>query len=468
MSSGTLPLSTYHRAQSLGAGTYGSVVAVYNDDGEEFALKLFIEDDDEEEDDNEDATSCGGGPTGMDVGALREISVLRLLRGANAHKNIVEMADIKEPSCGGDDDEDFGEEGAGVDGLCLAMAMPLYQQGNLADAIDDGTMLSRKRDKVAIAHGLLSAVAHLHDNGLMHRDIKSDNVMLINTDGQEWSPVLIDFSLAKVAVGSMYNSDHVVLQETATHTGEVGTVTYTAPEVVDSKPYGLKTDLWSVGVILLEMIQNHTIEADKNKEAFRIIETALGELPDQPLPNLIRGLLTVNPDDRLSARQALESPLFVKFGFNVPPVTIVDIDAALPLEVRNDDEEAAGESSPEGENIHPNVMATVTPAKKKIHRKKQTTLRQRRDKLVRQLCSELDLKHPLTPVAALCYAQQLYQELDDTVDNLKESQGLLDCVVLASRIFEVDLLDLNELPTAFESFQAWDRDEYLDSEATLW
>ena len=41
MSSGTLPLSTYHRAAALGEGTYGSVVVVYNDDGEEFALKLF-------------------------------------------------------------------------------------------------------------------------------------------------------------------------------------------------------------------------------------------------------------------------------------------------------------------------------------------------------------------------------------------------------------------------------------------
>jgi hypothetical protein len=49
MSSGTLPLAAYHRAQSLGEGTFGSVVAVFNDDGEEYALKLFLEDEDEEE-----------------------------------------------------------------------------------------------------------------------------------------------------------------------------------------------------------------------------------------------------------------------------------------------------------------------------------------------------------------------------------------------------------------------------------
>lgn len=52
MSSGAraLPLSTYHRAQSLGEGTIGSVVPVYNNEGEEYALKLFLNDDNEEND----------------------------------------------------------------------------------------------------------------------------------------------------------------------------------------------------------------------------------------------------------------------------------------------------------------------------------------------------------------------------------------------------------------------------------
>ena len=57
MSSGTLPLATYHRAQALGSGTYGSVVAVYNDEGEEYALKLFLEDDDDEEEEEEVAST---------------------------------------------------------------------------------------------------------------------------------------------------------------------------------------------------------------------------------------------------------------------------------------------------------------------------------------------------------------------------------------------------------------------------
>jgi serine/threonine protein kinase len=102
MSSGSLPLATYHRAQSLGSGSYGSVITVYDDDGQEFALKLFEEDDDDDE-------------VGMPLGALREISVLRLLRGQNEHPNIIAMHDVQ---TGFYDD---GEEGgAGTEGY-LAM-----------------------------------------------------------------------------------------------------------------------------------------------------------------------------------------------------------------------------------------------------------------------------------------------------------------------------------------------------------
>ena len=438
MSSGSLPIDTYHRAQTLGAGTYGSVVAVYNDDGQEFAMKLFVDEEEEEEQ-----------TPGMNIGALREISVLRLLRHENSHKNIVEMVDVKVPSSG-----ECEQDGAGIDDSWLGMTMPLYSEGTLGDAINAGR-LNNRHDKVAIAHGLLSAVAHLHDNGLIHRDIKSDNVMLVNEDGN-WNPVLIDFSLAKVIRGTMFNSNQLILEETSTHTGGVGTVTYTAPEVVESKPYGFKSDLWSVGVILLEMIQNHTIEAQKNKEALRMVEEVKDMLPSQPLPNLIRGLLAVNPEERLSARQALESPLFAKFCFSVPSVSIVDIDAAMPLATY--DESPADDM----ENRDPNSRFNNANARKRMN-----TMLQRREKVVRGLCSELYLQHPMTVVAALCYAQQLHQ-LDDAIDDLRESQGLLDCVILASRLFEVDLLDLNEVPDCCASFSNWDLSQYLDTEATLW
>eukprot|EP00581_Thalassiosira_minuscula_P005653 CAMPEP_0183740904 /NCGR_PEP_ID=MMETSP0737-20130205/60800_1 /TAXON_ID=385413 /ORGANISM="Thalassiosira miniscula, Strain CCMP1093" /LENGTH=174 /DNA_ID=CAMNT_0025976075 /DNA_START=19 /DNA_END=540 /DNA_ORIENTATION=+ len=174
MSSGTLALGNYHRAQSLGEGTYGSVVCVYNDAGDELALKVF------EADEEHDT---------MELGTLREVSILRILRCDNAHPNIVELIDIQEA----------GEEGdCGNGNLC--MAMPLYRLGDLKGAVKSAVILpgsAGRKQRVDIAHGLLSAVAFLHDNHIIHRDIKSDNVMLTTSedDDERIMPVLIDFSL---------------------------------------------------------------------------------------------------------------------------------------------------------------------------------------------------------------------------------------------------------------------------------
>lgn len=104
------------------------------------------------------------------------------------------MVDIQTPG-----EEDF------VDGN-LCMAMPLYKLGDLRGAIKRGVIStgpSGRKQRVEIAHGLLSAVAFLHDNYIIHRDIKTDNVMVTisEDDGETIVPVLIDFSLAKYVDG---------------------------------------------------------------------------------------------------------------------------------------------------------------------------------------------------------------------------------------------------------------------------
>ena len=106
MSSGRLPYGHYHRAQALGEGTYGSVVCVYNDAGEELALKVFDPDEGDhilwmilfllryfyyipnEFETNRFCFSFEDNDT-MELGTLREISILRILRGDNGHPNVV-------------------------------------------------------------------------------------------------------------------------------------------------------------------------------------------------------------------------------------------------------------------------------------------------------------------------------------------------------------------------------------------
>lgn len=498
MSSGTLPLATYHRAAALGEGTYGSVVVVYNDDGEEFALKLFLDDDDsdgdeeeedeyeeeseaEESDDDDEDEDAGSDDEDeeegemhenqlLDIGAIREISILRLLRHDNAHPNIVEIADVKPIECG--EEENVG---AGTDGV-LGLAMPVYHDGTVATAIDNGSLASKK-DKVAIAHGLLSAVAYLHRNGIIHRDIKSDNVCLMRKDDGTISPILIDFSLAKLCNAAMYEETNeptlrfgdISGEQDTTHTSDCGTPTYRAPEVINGDPYGLVSDCWSVGVILLETLTGHTLTVEKDGQAIRLVEELTSKLPDQPFANLVRGLLTVDPTKRLSAYDALQSKLFQKFGLEIAQETrkIVSLGEAFDEEENGSDEIRGLRDATNKGDSGAGAGGGKTPGKKtKVDPKVA-----RRMKAIDKVCHELDTRHPLVRHAALTYATHML-ELDETIfdgPGKAESQALLDCVVLAAKTFECDVPDLNELDEKeIGMFKEWSMDDYVDTETTVW
>jgi len=426
MASGTLPFSTYHRAQALGEGTYGSVVCVYNDAGEEMALKIF---------------ECDEGNETLELGTLRELSILRLLRGSNSHPNIVEMVDVMEP----------GEEGDCTNGN-LCMAMPLFRMGDMRQAIKTEIVspgAAGRKQRVHIAHGLLSAVAFLHDNHIIHRDIKSDNVMITLADedsGDEDNikPVLIDFSLAKFVDGQ-----NAVLPPGSTHTGEVGTPTYVAPELVKKESYGLKSDMWSVGVVLLESLIGE-LAAEKDKDAARIIEEKKASLPESPYVNLIRCLLEPDVEKRLSAREALALPVFEKFNLQPPPVRIFDIDTALPDE---DDYDEDGEN----ENKSNNASKAKSSKQKKLSP---------RERLVKKLCGEIDSKNPKTEAAALMYAKKM-EQLDDELENISETQTLLDCIIIANKFYEQELIDIDSLAEEYPSFQDFDVDTFRDNEVAL-
>lgn len=448
----------YHRASHLGAGSYGSVVTVYNDDGQEFALKLFLPDDDDEEErsDDSDSSSSWNDETTkrpMEIGALREISCLRLLRGDNRHEHIIELQDVQtewdeDGECGG---------GAGTSG-CLAMALPLGKFGSLANAIEKGTFQAYpKKAKVQIAHGLLSAVAFLHDNGILHRDIKSDNILLEQVEGSDldWKPVLIDFSLAKPMDGTIWGQPdlHAKQLESIEHTGEVGTIKYTAPEIVKEEDYGKPADLFSVGVVLLELLQNRALKSEKASHVAVEIREAVRQLPDSaPFPDLVRRLLRDEPSERWTAREALEHPIFVeKFGFPIPQSPrFLNVSTALPYD-----------NNAEEENEAPSL--SKTPSRNRTKNKMERRL-QRIDKILH----ELDSEHPFTRAAALEYSRQM-EQLDDSMDDAKDaSQALMDCCVLAHRFFERHVPDLDDLNYRDKGvFANWTLADYVDNEGSI-
>src|SRR6185295_7802714 len=143
-----------------------------------------------------------------------------------------------------------------------------------------------------IAAEIGGALAHAHAVGIIHRDVKPENVM-IRKDGLL---KLMDFGIAQV----------VDLQR-MTVTGQLlGSPSYMAPELIEGKPLDFRTDVFSVGIILYQMATGSLPFAGKNPhEVLRRIgegrftdPRAAGRRVDETLSRIITRALARRPDDR--------------------------------------------------------------------------------------------------------------------------------------------------------------------------
>jgi len=91
-----------------------------------------------------------------------------------------------------------------------------------------------------IFRNLINGVDYIHSLGLLHRDIKADNI-LVNKDTGE--VIIIDFDISVYAPGKEYIDDKAI-----------GTPLYIAPESCDLNIYSRKSDIWSIGILLYIMI----------------------------------------------------------------------------------------------------------------------------------------------------------------------------------------------------------------------
>jgi len=143
------------------------------------------------------------------------------------------------------------------------------------------------------------AIKHIHGKHIIHRDLKSQNIFLTKTGLVK----LGDFGIAK--------NLNCTWQKAKTM---IGTPYYLSPEIVNNKPYSFKSDIWSLGVLLYEMMALK-MPFDANSLPMLTLKIIKGNYAPPPqrytadLRNLISQLLNVDPDKRPSVDQILKLPI---------------------------------------------------------------------------------------------------------------------------------------------------------------
>ncbi|MEW5300638.1 MAG: hypothetical protein WDW36_003553 [Sanguina aurantia] len=182
----------------------------------------------------------------------------------------------------------------------------LVSGGELLDRVTEKGNYTEK-DASSIIQQILEGVAYLHKQGIVHRDLKLENMVM--TDERDDSPVKIaDFGLSK------FFSPETVLSTMC------GSPQYVAPEVLGVgdglKEYSPAVDMWSVGVILFILLSGYSpFDDDNDAVLFEKIKKGNYDADDPIWENIsldakdvVAKLLTVDSEKRLTADEALQHP----------------------------------------------------------------------------------------------------------------------------------------------------------------
>jgi len=171
---------------------------------------------------------------------------------------------------------------------------------------------------------MISGVAALHDLGIMHRDVKPENLCF--TDAMAETLQLLDFGLAKhCRSDDRGSSNHGDATAAPSQHTIVGTLLYVAPEVFDGF-YGGRCDMWSVGVVAYELCAGQqpfntsdvhilrSLHRDPVLTGSSLFRGAVWDAAPLAAQSLVRGLLSVDQYERLSPAAALEHSWFAGTG----------------------------------------------------------------------------------------------------------------------------------------------------------
>ena len=266
----------FHVTKKIGKGAFATVYLVQRiSDGEQFAVKAFSK---------AYVNSQDRGKEGL----INEIETLQRLD----HPNIIKFEEVHESD------------------NSIYLVMELLEGGEIC-SFNQG-----KLDQEAthcILKSILQALVHLDKEGIMHRDLKPDNIILkkLNCPISENTLKLVDFGLA-----SSCDVDEYLFRR-------CGTPGFVAPEVINSKRedgtrFTTKSDIFSTGVIFFFMLTGKIpFEGERFEEVIESNKKAVINFDIEELHSvssdamsLLRLMLEVDPEKRLSAADCLRHKFF--------------------------------------------------------------------------------------------------------------------------------------------------------------
>ncbi|XP_016393061.1 NUAK family SNF1-like kinase 1 [Sinocyclocheilus rhinocerous] len=240
----------YELLETLGRGTYGKVKkAIERHSGREVAIKSIRKEKIKDEQDM--------------VHIRREIEIMSSLR----HPHIISIYEVFE-------NKDK-----------IVIVMEYASKGELYDYISERRRLA-ERETRHFFRQIVSAVHYCHKNGVVHRDLKLENVLL----DENCNIKIADFGLS-----NLYHKDKL-LQTFC------GSPLYASPEIVNGRPYcGPEVDSWALGVLLYTLVYGSMpFDGGDHKNLIRQISSGEYREPSQSSDarGLIRWMLMVNPERR--------------------------------------------------------------------------------------------------------------------------------------------------------------------------
>ncbi|XP_047005199.1 phosphorylase b kinase gamma catalytic chain, skeletal muscle/heart isoform isoform X1 [Schistocerca americana] len=268
----------YEPKEILGKGISSTVRrCIEKETGIEYAAKII--------DLSSDSHDGADGKTMLEA-TLEEIHILRMVSG---HPYIIELHDVFESS------------------TFIFLVFELCKNGELFDYLTSVVALSEKKTRY-IMRQLFEALQYVHGKNIVHRDLKPENILL----DDNFNIKLTDFGFARVVKPGEKLFDIC------------GTPGYLAPELLnsamypDADGYGQAVDIWACGVIMFTLLvgcppfwhRKQMVMLRKIMEGdFSFTSPEWADITEPP-KDLIRKLLVVDPNERISIKEALNHPFF--------------------------------------------------------------------------------------------------------------------------------------------------------------